>query len=71
MTYKIYYIPKGEANCCKDYTMFDIEYYEMPSGKDGEWFSDLSNFLDVRRIRQGRRRYIMAPWTSIRIVSVD
>ena len=71
MTYKIYYIAKGEANCCKDYTMFDIEYYEMPSRKDGEWFSDLSNFLDVRRIRQGRRRYIMAPWTSIRIVSVD
>ena len=60
-------MPKGEANCCKDYTMFDIEYYEIPSGKDGEWFSDLSNFPDVKVCR----RYIMAPWTSIRIVSVD
>lgn len=50
MTYKIYYIPKGEANCCKDYTMFDIEYYEIPSGKDGEWFSDLLNLPVVTGI---------------------
>ena len=50
MTYKIYYIPKGEANYCKDYTMFDIEYYEMPSGKDGEWFSDLLNLPVVTGI---------------------
>ena len=50
MTYKIYYIPKGEANYCKDYTMFDIEYYEIPSGKDGEWFSDLLNLPVVTGI---------------------
>lgn len=50
MTYKIYYIPKDEANCCKDYTMFDIEYYEIPSGKDGEWFSDLLNLPVVTGI---------------------
>lgn len=36
-------MPKGEANCCKDYTMFDMEYYKEPSGKDEEWFSDLHN----------------------------
>ena len=50
MTYKIYYIPKGEANYCKDYTMFDIEYYEIPSGKDGEWLSDLRNLPVVTGI---------------------
>lgn len=43
-------MPKGEANCCKDYTMFDMEYYRVPSEKDGEWFSDLSNFPDVTGI---------------------
>lgn len=26
MTYRIFYMPKDEANCCKDYTMFDMEY---------------------------------------------
>lgn len=43
MTYRIYYMPKGEANYCKDYTMFDMEYYMTPSEKDEEWFSDLHN----------------------------
>ena len=43
MTYRIYYMPKGEANYCKDYTMFDIEYYMEMSGKNEEWFSDLHN----------------------------
>ena len=50
MTYRIFYMPKGEANCCKDYTMFDMEYYRVPSGKDGEWFSDLSNLPVVTGI---------------------
>lgn len=43
MTYRIFYMPKGETNSNKEYTMFDMEYYKVPSGKDGEWFSDLCN----------------------------
>lgn len=43
MTYRIFYMPKGETNSNKEYTMFDMEYYKVPSGKDGEWFSDLRN----------------------------
>lgn len=43
MTYTIYYKPKGEANYCKKYIMFDIEYYKEQSGKDGEWISELHN----------------------------
>ena len=43
MTYRIFYMPKGETNSNKEYTMFDMEYYRVPSGKDGEWFSDLRN----------------------------
>lgn len=50
MTYKIYYIPKGEANCCKDYTMFDMEYYQESSGKNGKWFSVLRNITVVTGI---------------------
>lgn len=43
-------MPKGEANYCKDYTMFDIEYYEIPSGEDGEWLSDLHSLPIVTGI---------------------
>lgn len=43
-------MPKGKANCCKDYTMFDMEYYRVPSEKDGEWFSDLRNLPVVTGI---------------------
>lgn len=50
MTYRIFYMPKGETNSNKEYTMFDMEYYRVPSEKDGEWFSDLSNFPDVTGI---------------------
>lgn len=50
MTYRIFYMPKGEANCCKEYTMFDMEYYRVPSGKDGKWFSDLRNIPVVTGI---------------------
>lgn len=50
MTYRIFYMPKGEANCCNEYTMFDMEYYRVPTGKDGKWFSDLRNIPVVTGI---------------------
>lgn len=28
MTYQIYYIPRGEQNNNRGYTLFDIEYYQ-------------------------------------------
>lgn len=43
-------MPKGKTNYCKDYTMFDMEYYKVPSKKDGEWFSDLSSLPVVTGI---------------------
>ena len=42
MTYQIYYMPKDSTMNSRGYTMFDIEYYEMPSQTKDEWFSDIS-----------------------------
>lgn len=41
MTYQIYYIPKGEQNSSRGYTLFDIEYYQEQSDKSNEWFSEI------------------------------
>ena len=41
MTYQIYYIPKGEQNSSRGYTLFDIEYYQEESDKSNEWFSEI------------------------------
>ena len=39
MTYQIYYIPKGEQNNNRGYTLFDIEYYQKQSDRSKDWYS--------------------------------
>ena len=41
MTYQIYYIPKGEENNSRGYTLFDIEYYKKQSDKTKDWYSEI------------------------------
>ena len=41
MTYQIYYIPKGEQNNNKGYTLFDIEYYLNQSDNSEDWYSEI------------------------------
>jgi hypothetical protein len=41
MTYQIYYIPKGEPNSSRGYTLFDIEYYQEQSDKSKDWYSEI------------------------------
>ena len=41
MTYQIYYIPKGEQNNNKGYTLFDIEYYQKQSDRSKDWYSEI------------------------------
>ena len=42
MTYQIYYMPKDFTRNSRGYTMFDIEYYKIPSQTKDKWFSDIS-----------------------------
>ena len=42
MTYQIYYIPKGEQNNSRGYTLFDIEYYQKHSNNSKYWYSEIS-----------------------------
>lgn len=42
MTYQIYYIPKGEQNNSRGYTLFDIEYYQEQSNNSKDWFSEIN-----------------------------
>lgn len=42
MTYQIYYIPKGEQNNSRGYTLFDIEYYQKQSNNSKYWYSEIS-----------------------------
>ena len=41
MTYQIYYIPKGEQNNSRGYTLFDIEYYQEQSNNSKDWYSEI------------------------------
>lgn len=41
MTYKIYYIPKGEQNNSRGYALFDIEYYKEQSINSKDWYSEI------------------------------
>lgn len=41
MTYQIYYIPKGEQNNSRGYTLFDIEYYQEQSDRSKDWYSEI------------------------------
>ena len=41
MTYQIYYIPKGEQNNSRGYTLFDIEYYQKQSDGLKDWYSEI------------------------------
>ena len=41
MTYQIYYIPKGEKNNSRGYTLFDIEYYQEQSDSSKDWYSEI------------------------------
>ena len=41
MTYQIYYIPKGEQNNSRGYTLFDIEYYQNQSDNSKDWYSEI------------------------------
>ena len=41
MTYQIYYIPKGEQNNNRGYTLFDIEYYQKQSDRSKDWYSEI------------------------------
>lgn len=41
MTYQIYYIPKGEQNNNRAYTLFDIEYYQEQSDRSKDWYSEI------------------------------
>jgi hypothetical protein len=42
MTYQIYYIPKGEENNSRGYTLFDIEYYQKQSDKIKVCYSEIT-----------------------------
>ena len=42
MTYQIYYLPKEESEGSRGYTLFDIEYYQKPCEKSGNWYSEIS-----------------------------
>lgn len=57
MTYQIYFLPKGEHDGSRGYTMFDIEYYQVKSDNSETWYSELrslpivegtSRFLDEK-----------------------
>lgn len=41
MIYQIYYIPKGEQNSSRGYTLFDIEYYQKQSNSSKDWYSEI------------------------------
>ncbi len=41
MTYQIYYIPKGEENKSRGYTLFDIEYNQKQSDNTKYWYSEI------------------------------
>lgn len=41
MTYQIYYIPKGEKDNSRGYTLFDIEYYQKQSESSKDWYSEI------------------------------
>jgi len=41
MTYQIYYMPKGEQNNSRGYTLFDIEYYQEHSDESKDWYSEI------------------------------
>lgn len=41
MIYQIYYIPKGEQNNIRGYTLFDIDYYQKQSNNSKDWFSEI------------------------------
>ena len=41
MVYQIYYIPKGEQNNSRGYTLFDIEYYLEQSDRSKDWYSEI------------------------------
>lgn len=41
MVYQIYYIPRGEQNNSRGYTLFDIEYYQNQSDITKDWYSEI------------------------------
>ena len=41
MIYQIYYMPKGEQNNSRGYTLFDIDYYQKQSNNSKDWFSEI------------------------------
>lgn len=53
MVYTINYSPKGETNSNKEYTMFDIEYYEVQDEERKKyWYSELHTLPMVTGIAQ-------------------
>lgn len=41
MTYQLYYIPNGDSEYSRGYTLFDIEYYKTQSEEKDKWFSEI------------------------------
>ncbi len=54
MTYQIYYIPKGEQNNSRGYTLFDIEYYQEQSDITKDWYSE----IDCLPVVEGIARFL-------------